>query len=181
MEGSTISADGVLQQCGFVFAALQRDTNAKAESYVTLNGSFNVSFSPQVGPAYLLKLGVKNFPADSKQPGTRPANAFVRAPNGKVPKNAFRVDGEPGYALFGGRMVEAGHDVLRGIIESDVLEVGFNREVGGRDVTIVLDLTVADTQFVGTQAQRKHDSAAVDEFIKCTTRLFEDGVASLKK
>lgn len=181
VEGSTVSADGVLQHCGFVFAALLRDTNAKSESYVTLNGSFNLSVSPAVGVNYLLKLGVREFPGDLKQPGVRPANAFVRAPNGKVPKNAVRGDGEPGYALFIGRMEGAALDVLRGIIESNVLEVGFNREAGGRDVTIVLDLTVVDTQFIGTQARRNHSGAAVDEFIRCTTRLAEDGAASLRK
>lgn len=181
VEGSTISADGVLQHCGLVFTALLRDTNAKSESYVTLNGSFNLSVSPGVGVNYLLKLGVRDFPGDLKQPGVRPANAFVRAPNGKVPTRAVRGDGEPGYALFVGRMEGAALDVLRGIIESNVLEVGFNREAGGRDVTIVLDLTVVDTQFVGTQVRRKHSEAAVDEFTRCITRLAEDGVASLRK
>lgn len=181
VQGSTISADGVLQHCGFVFTAVLRDTTAKAESYLSLNGSFNVSLSTRVGPNYLLKLGIKDFPGRPNDGGFRPANAFVRAPNGKVPKNAFREDGEPGYAIYGGLMGEAANDVLRGIVESKVLEVGFNRTAGDRDVTIVLDLTVAGSQVVGTRLQRKHSNAAVAEFITCSTRMFEDGVAHFKK
>lgn len=181
VEAVTESADGVLDFCGLVFSAMQRDRTTNGESYVMVSGSFNVDFSPKVGPTYLLKLGAVNIPDDAKQPPIRPANAFVRAPNGKVPKNAFREDAERGYAMFGGSLSDAAIDVYRGIIDSGILEVGFNREAGGRDVTVVLDLTVAETKFVGDGVRRQHSNAAVTEFARCSARLFEDAEANLKK
>jgi len=181
VEPSTVSSDGVLELCELEFKAIRRDTNANAEAYVLLDGQFNVRFSDKHGITYSLALGLKDFPGGVSRAHIRPANAFVRAPNGKVAKNTFRRDGAPGFTVVGGLVEGAGQDVLSGIIESSVLEVGFNRKPGGRDVTIVLDLTVADTDITGAMPRRKHRAAQVNEFGTCVLRLAEESLETLRK
>ncbi len=181
VEPSTVSSDGVLELCELEFKAIRRDTNASAETYVLLDGQFNIRFSEKDGITYSVALGLKDFPGGVSKAHIRPANVFVRAPNGKVAKNSFRRDGAPGFTVVGGPVVGAGQDVLSGIIESSVLEVGFNRKPGGRDVTIVLDLTVADTDITGVMPRRKHRAAQVSEFGTCALRLAEESLETLRK
>jgi len=168
------SAGGVLSHCGLVFVALQRDITAKNESYVSLNGSFNVGLAGEFGPMFMLKLGVVDLPGDLKKK-MQPANAFVRSPEGKVPKITKGTE-DKGHGIFMGALTGPGADVYRGIVQDRVLEVGFNRVAGGSDTSIILDLTVSNSRIdpkTGSLViQRSND--AVKQFITCTNRLFED-------
>ncbi|MFJ3462030.1 hypothetical protein [Achromobacter spanius] len=175
----TDSADGVINACGLEFAALQRYNSSAPESYVKLVGSFYLRSAPQTGLGYMLKMGLFDPLGGPSLPATRPANAFIRAPNGKAPKNSVRLDGESGFALYAGLFDADVINAYRAIVQSRKLEVGFNREAGGRDVTSILDLTVESTQWVDGKAKRKHSDAAVDQFVECSSTLLDEVEANL--
>ncbi|MNL63602.1 hypothetical protein D3C87_1877540 [compost metagenome] len=70
--------------------------------------------------------------------------------------------------------------VYRSIIDTKKIEVGFNRQAGRRDTTALLDLTVVQTDGAGGKFVRKHSSAAVDQFAKCSGQLVNRAEAEFK-
>lgn len=166
------TADGILKACGLEFSAIQKDFSTKAGAAVTLSGSFSLRLTPTGGVAYALKLGV--IDGFSSMKPVAPANAFIRAPQGKVPKKALRLQSDSnGYALFVGALDEDVVAAYAGIVDSRKLDIGFNRTAGQQDVTTTLDLTVIDSQMGQNEVIRKRSNAPVDEFFACTGSLLK--------
>lgn len=178
LEGTTYSTpirdtvDGRLSGCGFEFGALKRDFSTKGGAPVKVIGSFYLRPIGVEGLAYSLKLGL--FDGLTTTTGAAPANAFVRAPNGNAPRKARRADSDtPGYAIFVGGLDPEVVEVYKAIIEDSKLVVGFNREPGQQDVSVLLDLTVVDTRFKDGAVERETSPKLVQDFIACTRDLMK--------
>lgn len=174
------TVDGVLTGCGLEFTALTRDFATKQGAPVKLVGSFYLRPHKTSGLAYVLKLGL--YDGFSTDNAIAPNNAFISAPNGKIPVKAIRVAAEnPGFALFVGGLDDAVTDAYAAIVEKNSLVVGFNRKPGQQDVSVSLDLSVTDTQFNeagGVTRQRSGES--VDVFAGCSGELLKIGKQSIR-
>lgn len=174
------SADGSLTACGLEFGALTRDFSTMRGAPVKIVGSFYLRPHSVTGLAYVLKAGV--FDGFDYTNGMAPANAFIRAPNGRAPQKAIRQEAEnKGFALFVGALDDEVIAAYAGISEKKQLVVGFNRKPGQQDVIFNLDLTVIDTVMgVDGQVIRKRSNAAIDEFQACSRELLSSASAKIK-
>lgn len=164
------TADGVLTACGLEFTAMKRDFSTKNGAPTKIVGSFYLRPHDSFGLAYALKLGV--FDGFSFENGLAPNNAFVSAPNGKIPPKAVRVlSDSPNFALFIGALDDAVTEAYRAILEKNILAVGFNRKPGQQDVTFLIDLTVVDTKMNGDAVVRERSSEPVAQFAACLRDL----------
>lgn len=167
------TADGVLRSCGLEFVAMKRDFGTKQGSPTKIVGSFYLRPDDKNGLVYILKLGVfDDYPFDK---AIAPNNAFISAPNGRIPSKATRVGGEnPGFALFIGGLDEAVLAAYKAIIEKKNLAVGFNRQPGLQDVVFLIDLTVVDTQMKNDgEVVRRRSGEPVEIFAACAADMLK--------
>jgi hypothetical protein len=173
------TAEGVLTGCGLEFAALKRDFSTKKGAPTQIVGSFYLRPNKNIGLAYALKLGV--FDGFSFDNAIAPNNAFISAPNGKIPPKAIRVLAEtPGFALFIGEFDDAVMRAYAAILDKSSLAVGFNRKSGQQDVTFLIDLAVIDTKMGNDSVVRQRSDEPVAQFVACTKDLAETSKGAVK-
>lgn len=174
------TADGVLTACGLEFSAMKRDFSTLGGAPTKISGSFYFRPHPSGGGlAYALKLGV--FDGFSYENGFAPNNAFISAPNGKIPQKAVKAPSEnPSYALFVGPLDDAVADAYRAILQRNELAVGFNRKPGQQDVTFIIDLTVVNSKMNGDAVVRERSREPVAVFAACTGDLLKTVATNAK-
>ena len=166
------TADGELTGCGLEFTAMKRDFSTKQGAPTKIVGSFYLRPNKKTGLAYVLKLGV--FDGFAFDNAFAPNNAFISAPNGKIPLKAIRVLAEtPGFALFIGGLDGAVTNAYKAIIEKNSLAVGFNRKPGQQDVTFEIDLTVINSQMKDGEVVRQRSGEPVEVFASCSADLLK--------
>lgn len=173
------TAEGVLTGCGLEFSALKRDFSTKKGAPTKIVGSFYLRPNKNIGLGYALKLGV--FDGLSFDNAIAPNNAFISAPNGKIPPKAIRVLAEtPGFALFVGGFDDAVMDAYAAILDKSRLAVGFNRKSGQQDVTFLIDLAVIDIKMENDSAVRQRSDEPVTQFVACTKDLIDKALSVVK-
>lgn len=174
------TVDGVLTGCGLEFTVLKRDFATKQGAPVKVVGSFYLRPNKNTGLAYVLKLGL--YDGFSAEDAIAPNNAFISAPNGKIPVKAIRVAADnPGFALFVGGLDDAVTDAYAAIVEKKSLVVGFNRRPGQQDVTVLIDLSITDTQFnEAGDVIRQRSGESVNVFAACSGDLIKIGKQSVR-
>lgn len=167
------TAEGKLGACGFNFSAIGFDYATKNGAPIKIVGGYTIRANDRLGLTYALKLGAYDG-MDWKNPWA-PYNAFARGrqSNGPGEKPVRALSDLPGYALFAGQFGQSTIDAVRSVQELKELVVGFNRAPGQQDVQLLLDLTVADTQFVDGEAVRQRSDAAVTDFAACLSDLLK--------
>lgn len=168
--GHRESAGGQLRGCGIEFGAIQRDFATRKGDPVFVAGSFYVQRLDAQALHYSLKLGT--FEQTRMDKGVAPAHAFVRAPSGVALPSIARVQGDnPAYAIFVGQMDAEALTVLRQIADARTLAVGFNRQAGGMDVVVEVDLSVIDVTVDRGKVRRQTSVVPVNNFLACLKDL----------
>lgn len=168
-----IQVGGALQGCELVFLAVAADRVYLKGNHVAVNGSI-VFGGTGKAPGLTLKIGLKDLTLGS--PFERPAFAYLQTASvstAKAKQQSF--DGEEGYKVF----VYSATDtailgMLKEMMSTSKVTIGYNRKSGGMDVLVPLDLMVTDSEYTGTQkVLRKHSPDAALGFADCNVKVID--------
>jgi hypothetical protein len=176
-----VQVAGTLIGCSLTFVTVTADRAYLGGSPVALNGSIslrNLQQGPQ-GLGLTLKLGLNEI--QSGKGFVRPAFAYLQTESGTTAKaSQASTDGDPGYKLFTYRAAESSvMSVLKDLIGSSKVTIGYNRNKDGIDVLVPLDLTVVDSQYSGAQeVLRKRSPEVASQWGKCISSVIQTSLES---
>lgn len=177
-----IQVAGNLEGCSLVYLAVTADRAYLNGNPVAINGSFALradATGRRVGVAF--KTGLK----DLNKKGAvfeRPTFAYLQTQNSSTAKaKGQSFDGEDGYKVFAYSIADpAILAVLKDLATSSKATIGYNRKVGGMDVSTPLDLMVIDSEYtVDQKVLRKRSASSAESFSGCVATLLEDVVGKL--
>jgi len=106
----------------------------------------------------------------------RPNFAYLQTANGSTAAaRQEAVDGDEGYKLFAYNATESKvQKVLTELVDSRKVTIGYNRNRGGGDVMLPLDLKIVDSEYTAEQKViRKADPSTVIAFTDCLTTVLD--------
>ena len=173
---------GELEACHLLFRAVQYDSAYLDGSPVMILGNIGIR-QVRTNLLLTLKVGVKNLVGNG--PIVRPNFAYLQTKSystAKVKQEAM--NGDEGFRLHAYSLFDPDPTVLnlyKEIINSGKVTVGFNREKGGMDVLVPIDLSVSDAEYLdGDKVVRERSNEAVSNFKICSATLLNQMQESLK-
>ena len=174
-------SSGVLHSCTLVYRTVQADYAYRNGSPVVIVGNIGVrQFDAKM--VLTLKIGVKDL-AVQNAPFTRPYFAYLQTPNATTAKSVHITDdGDEGFRLITVGLSEASNNLLIEMLQSGKVTIGFNREKGGLDVLVPIDLTVLDAEYPGSgKVVRKRSNETITRFIGCYEDLLNQDISNTSK
>ena len=163
---------GQLKGCSLVYMAVVADRMYLKGDLVAANGAIRIEVTAENRLAMTFKIGLKNI---SKNTGfERPNFAYLQTSNGSTAAaRQEAVDGDEGYKLFAYTATESKvQKVLTELLDSNRLLIGYNRNRGGGDVLLPLDLMIVDSEYTAEQKViRKSEPSTVIGFTDCLTTV----------
>ncbi len=177
------TAEGVLTGCSLNYLAVQADWAYKKGAPVMVNGGIWLSSTAQ-SIGILLKVGVKDMNAPAKASFERPHFAYLKGLEKNTAQSPVSMsDGDNGYKIFVYNVTDpAVQSVFFDLIGGQKVEVVFNRQKGGMDVNVPLDLSVVSSQYLPNDyVKREISDSVITGFSGCAANLIADFKKKLKK
>jgi hypothetical protein len=177
-----VQVSGQLQGCSLVYLAVQADRVYLNGNPVGVNGSIVLRSTQDNRLALTLKIGLRDMTKGSSF--ERPAFAYLQTASGATAKvRQQSVDGDEGYRLF---VYDATDPVILEIVKemigSSNVTIGYNRSKGEMDVLVQLDFTVVDSDYMANQkVKRKHSLESAIGFSDCVGKVVDDVLGKLGK
>ena len=168
----TGQSGGELHSCTMVYTAMQADYAYKNGNPIMINGNISLRQFNGKNMILTMKIGVKDFGAPNSQ-FTRPYFAYLQTPNVTTVKSSTKIgDGDEGYRLIVIDINDTTEKLLIEMLESGKVTIGFNREKGGLDVIVPIDLKVFDAEYQSSgKVIRKRSDETIIQFIGCYKEL----------
>lgn len=166
-----IQTGGELRGCSLDYLTVQADRAYLNGEWVAVNGAIQVAMARDNRLGVRHRIGLKRVIPNS--PYERPHFAFMQTQSqstAKVPMDEG--DTEAGYKLFAYGMEAAVAGVLKDMLESGRVAIGYNRKQDGVEVMVPLDLRVADINYNSDgSVSRKRSPDALAAFAGCYARV----------
>lgn len=167
-----IQVAGDIQGCQLTFLAVTADRVYLNGNQVAVNGSIVLRATDRA-LGLVLKVGLKDITSPSST-FERPAFAYLQTASGSTAKSRQQSDdSDPGYRLFVYSATD--NDTMKVLLElmtSGQPSIGYNRNIGGIDVLVPLDLMVADSEYTQNQKViRTRSPEAAQGFAECAERI----------
>lgn len=167
-----IQVAGDIQGCQLTFLTVTADRVYLDGNQVAVNGSIVLKGTDRFF-GLMLKVGLKDIASPSSK-FERPAFAYLQTASGSTAKSRQQSDdGELGYRLFVYSATD--NDTMQVLLElmaSGKASIGYNRNIGGIDVLVPLDLMVADSEYTyDHKVIRTRSPEAAQGFAECTDRI----------
>ncbi len=164
-----IQVAGDIQGCQLTFLTVIADRVYLDGNQVAVNGSIVLRATDRA-LGLMLKVGLKDMTSPSST-FERPAFAYLQTSAGTTAKSRQQSDeGEPGYKLFVYSATD--NDTMKVLLElmtSGKASIGYSRKIGGIDVLVPLDLTVADSEYTqNKKVIRTRSPEGAKGFAECT-------------
>lgn len=174
------TVEGRLNGCSLTYLSVQADRVYKNGEPVIVNGGIWLAPTDK-SIGLMLKVGLKDFarPTSKFEP---PNFAYLK---GKEQNTAAATissgPGEEGYGLFVYNMMDSAVQSVFDDLLSGYASIAFNRQRGGMDVVVPLDLFVVDSEYTPDYRvkRRKSNSTAVG-FNDCALKLIDSLTARTK-
>ena len=173
VEFQPMQSAGIKEGCTLVYHVVGQDWAYRKGSLISLAG--NIAYTAnehRTNLGLVLKIGAM----DSLDPSARlepPFFAYIQTPHGTTARSKFvQADGEPGFRLFTYLLDGDTMKVLADISSGALVTIGFNRNKGGLDVLIPLDLSVVESRVSadGSIKHRRSDEMLL-QFLDCVTEI----------
>lgn len=172
-----MQSGGRLQGCSLVFKAIAEDHVYQSGRPILLVGNVTVYTAPdKKGFALAVKLGIGD-PLNTAAPFEAPAVAYLqtRSANTASALADSQPSDIPGYRMFVYRITdESTMTVMKEMLESNSVTIGFNRHRGGLDLLVPIDLSVIDTVHDGKGFKRQHSPQAVLQYSECSVNVVQE-------
>lgn len=176
-----IMVAGKLAGCSLVYLVVQADRAYLNGDPVAINGSFMLRDAGNKGIAVGLKTGLKEL---NKNGATfqRPNFAYLQTEHSSTAKaQGQSFDGEDGYKVFAYSISDpAILSVLGDLASAGKVTIGYNRKIGGMDVSTPLDLMVVDSEYTTDQkVVRKRSANSAVGFSTCVATLIDETLGKM--
>jgi hypothetical protein len=168
------TVEGKLNGCSLTYLSVQADRVYKNGEPVIVNGGIWLS-TTEKSIGLMLKVGLKDFGrSDSKF--ERPHFAYLKGKDQNTAAATISsVPGDEGYSLF---MYNIANPAVQSVL-SDLfggqISIAFNRQSGGMDVVVPIDLFVVDSEYTTDfKVKRKTSTSTAVGFTDCTMKLIEN-------
>lgn len=176
-----VQIGGVLQGCELTFVTVTADHIYLKGNYVAINGSILLQGDEDGSLALILKVGLKDITLG--HPFERPEFAYLQAANFSTAKTKHQsFNGEEGYKLFVYNALDTSiAEILGELMSTGKITIGYNRNSGGKDVLVPLDLMVVDSEYTADQkVLRKRSPDIMLGFLDCTEKVMNRTLEKLK-
>ena len=166
-----VKSGGEVQGCSLAYLTVQADRAYLNGEWVAVNGSIQLATNTGNRLGVLHKIGLKRVIANS--PYERPYFSYIQTRSHSTAKvSGNEGDGEGGYKLFSYGLDEAVAGVLKDMMDTGRLTIGYTRKQDGMDVLVPLDLRVADANYNSDgSVSRKRSPDALVAFAECFTSV----------
>jgi len=170
---------GIKQGCTLVYRTIGQDFAYRQGKLIALSGNIAYVISNQGVPGLGLKIATINILDEHAKP--EPPNfAYIETPNGTTAKSKFlHIDSPdtPGARYFSFQLDESALKVMGDIATGSKVTIGFNREKGGLDVLVPLDLSVIESTAAENPLgfNRRHSDETLHQFRSCVLEVSELG------
>jgi len=165
-----VQVEGELKACTLVYAASQADH--RDGKIIGVGGHIGLQVSG-TNLGLKMKVGLKKVEKMSQM--VPPHFAYLQTKfhsTAKVEQKAFNADGGRYYSCSLNDKSVMG--LYREMMISKKITVGFNREKGGMDVLVPIDLNVIGVESVGDRQVRKRSKETTRNFTECNSKLMDE-------
>ena len=181
VEFSEISVAGESQGCSLVYKTVFPDIVYRKGQLNVAVGNITFMGANAKSIGFSLKVGVRPF-LDSTAPFERPSFAYISTSQGSSAKvKQVAVDGDEGFKMFVYSFTDPKFmKVLEGILDDDVITVGFNRQPNSMDQKFEVDFRVEDVVAEGVKFKRKQSANSKKRYIECVLPLLEKVISEME-
>lgn len=173
---------GIRTACTLVYKVIGPDHAYRQGKLITLAG--NIAFA-YVESSRSLGLSLKITTIEILDRNAKPEApffAYIQTPRGTTARSKIaRADGEsPGSRFFVYQFDTSTMDVLADILKGEPVTIGFNRQKGGLDVLVPLDLQVVESTVSESGFVHRRSNETLLQFSSCVQELVERADKQLK-
>ena len=166
-----IQAGGELRGCSLDYLTVQADRAYLNGEWVAVTGSIQLAMTSDNRLGVRHRIGLKRVIPNS--PYERPHFAYIQTQSHSTARaSVAEGDAEAGYKLFAYGLDASAAGILKDMLDSGRLTIGYNRKQDGLEVMVPLDLRVADISYNSDgSVSRKRSPDALAAFAGCYTRV----------
>ena len=173
VEFQPMQSAGIRHGCTLGFRVIGQDHAYRKGHLVSLSGNIGYQANEERTIAALsLKIGTLDSLDPMSQPEA-PFFAYIQSPHGTTARSkAVQFDSPdmPGFRHFVFSLDDNTIKVYKDIIDGASLTIGFNRNKGGLDVLVPLDLHVAESTIAADASiTRRRSNEMLIQFLECAT------------
>lgn len=163
-----VSSAGVTNGCSVVYVVSARDVVSNQGSLVILNGNISIhAFADKNAMLFSYNLGIRDMTSTGPSEPYKPHFMYLKSSKHSTAKSKFRLldSDSPGYKTFVLQMDLNAQGILNDIVTEQKIQIGYNITEGGADLTVPVDLTVKDYNFVNGEVKRNHTREELLKFV----------------
>ena len=151
--------------CGIEFLLIGRDPDSGGAVQLLAQ----MIIEPAAGrPAYRLQATVFEGLYNDRRVQSAPGTVTLAPVNGMVVEQpAYRGQPAQSVAEYAGTFAGSADELRTSMLRDHSLRVAFSKDQASRPVSMILDLNVADLQYVGGKAVRSFHGSAVETMRRC--------------
>jgi hypothetical protein len=168
------TVEGRLNGCSLTYLSVQADRVYKNGDPVIVNGGIWLS-ATEKSIGLMLKVGLKDFSRPTSK-FERPNFAYLKGKNQNTAAATISSGpGDEGYSLFVYNITDVAVQSVYSDLLSGEASIAFNRQPGGMDVVVPLDLFVVDSQYTTDyKVKREVSNSTITGFSECSMKLLEN-------
>jgi hypothetical protein len=164
---------GILNGCSLHYRVLGQDYAYRKGDLISVAGSISYyANEKRTNAVFGLKVGVIDI-LDQNSKAEAPYFSYLQSAHGTTASNRFaqfESPDNPGFRIFVFQLDENASKVLGDISKGLPVTIGFNREKGGLDVLVPLELDVAEsTVSADDTISRRRSDAMLLQFFSCVS------------